>query len=139
MAKRETHRLPCCERQVHLERRQHPRSLTPRTWRSQAGLAGAFRDTYQRAKPTMALEPVMKVSVEGPSEFQGGVVRTLMQRRGMVTATVEEDGFCRIEADVPLAEMFAYLNVLRSATQGKAESLWSSKSTLEYPMKCPRH
>ncbi|MEE2787587.1 MAG: elongation factor G [Myxococcota bacterium] len=86
----------------------------------QAAAMGAFRDTYQRASPTI-LEPVMKVSVEGPSEFQGGVVRTLMQRRGMVTATVEEDGFCRIEADVPLAEMFAYSNVLRSATQGKAE------------------
>jgi elongation factor G len=86
----------------------------------QAAAMGAFRETYQKAAPII-LEPVMKVSVEGPSEFQGGVVRTLMQRRGMVTATVEEEGFCRIEAEVPLAEMFAYSNVLRSATQGKAE------------------
>ena len=44
-----------------------------------------------------------------------------MQRRGMVTGTTEEDGFTRVDADVPLAEMFAYSNVLRSATQGKAE------------------
>ena len=35
----------------------------------------------------------MAVPVEGPTEFQGGIVRTLMQRRGMVTGTTEEDGF----------------------------------------------
>jgi elongation factor G len=86
----------------------------------QAAAKGAFRDMYQKAAPII-LEPFMRVAVEGPTEFQGGIVRTLMQRRGMVTATVEEEGFSRIEADVPLAEMFAYSNVLRSATQGKAE------------------
>ncbi|MGC6418857.1 MAG: elongation factor G [Bradymonadia bacterium] len=86
----------------------------------QEAARGAFRDAYDRAKPVI-LEPVMAVSVEGPTEFQGGIVRTLMQRRGMVTGTTEEDGFTRVDADVPLAEMFAYSNVLRSATQGKAE------------------
>ncbi len=86
----------------------------------QEAARGAFRDAYDRAKPVI-LEPVMSVSVEGPTEFQGGIVRTLMQRRGIVTGTTEEDGFTRVEADVPLAEMFAYSNVIRSATQGKAE------------------
>jgi elongation factor G len=86
----------------------------------QAAAQGAFREMYERAKPVI-LEPVMRVSVEGPSEFQGGIVRTLMQRRGLITGTTEEEGFTRVEADVPLAEMFAYSNVIRSATQGKAE------------------
>ena len=81
---------------------------------------GAFREVYQRAKPTI-LEPIMAVSVEGPSEFQGTIVGTLMQRRGMISGTTDEHGTVTIDADVPLAEMFAYTNTLRSSTQGKAE------------------
>ena len=86
----------------------------------QAAAQGAFREAYQRAKPVI-LEPVMKVSVEGPTEFQGAMVKTLMQRRGMITGSVDDTGFSRIEADVPLAEMFAYSNIIRSSTQGKGE------------------
>jgi elongation factor G len=44
-----------------------------------------------------------------------------MQRRGMIVGVTEGDGFCRVEADIPLAEMFGFSTVLRSATQGKAE------------------
>ena len=44
-----------------------------------------------------------------------------MQRRGMVIGTTEEEGFTRVEANVPLAEMFGYASDLRSATQGKSE------------------
>ena len=44
-----------------------------------------------------------------------------MQRRGMIIGTTEDKGFTRIDADVPLAEMFGYATVLRSGTQGKAE------------------
>ncbi len=80
----------------------------------------AFRQAYPRAKPQV-LEPVMKVSVEGPSEFQGAVYRTLMQRRGNVLGSTEDGGFARVEAEVPLAEMFGYSTNLRSETQGKAE------------------
>ncbi|MBU0553506.1 elongation factor G [Myxococcota bacterium] len=86
----------------------------------QEAARGAFRDVYSRAKP-MILEPIMKVSVEGPVEFQGGIVRTLIQRRGLVTGTVEQDDFVQVDADVPLAEMFGYATDLRSATQGKSE------------------
>jgi elongation factor G len=86
----------------------------------QAAAAGAFRSCYENAKPAI-LEPVMAVTVEGPVEFQGTMIGSLNQRRGMITNTTEEDGFCRIEAEVPLAEMFAYSNVLRSGTQGKGE------------------
>ena len=81
---------------------------------------GAWREVYSRSGPQL-LEPVMKVEVEGPSETQGGVVSTLMQRRGVIIGTTESDGFSRVEAEVPLAEMFGFSTVLRSATQGKAE------------------
>jgi elongation factor G len=86
----------------------------------QAAARGAFREYYGRAKPII-LEPVMKLGVEGPGEFQGAVIKTIMQRRGNVIGTTEDDGFCQIEADVPLAEMFGYATDLRSVTQGKAE------------------
>jgi len=59
--------------------------------------------------------------VEGPGEFQGAVIKTIMQRRGNVIGTTEDDGFCTIEAAVPLQEMFGYATDLRSVTQGKAE------------------
>ena len=64
----------------------------------------------------------MKLAVEGPQEFQGTVLKTVMQRRGNIVGTTEEDGgFCRVEAEVPLSEMFGYATDLRSVTQGKAE------------------
>jgi len=63
----------------------------------------------------------MLVSVEGPTEFQGDIMGTLMQRRGIIQGTTEDEGFVRIDAEVPLSEMFGYATVLRSSTQGKAE------------------
>ncbi len=86
----------------------------------QAAARGAFRDTYPKAKPQV-LEPLMKVAVETPAEFQGDVMGTLMQRRGIIIGTTEDAGFIRVEAEVPLAEMFGYATGLRSVTQGKAE------------------
>ena len=46
---------------------------------------------------------------------------TIMQRRGVIVGTEEQDGMTRIQAEVPLAEMFGYATTLRSGTQGKAE------------------
>jgi elongation factor G len=86
----------------------------------QAAARGAFTETYNKAKPQI-LEPIMRVSVEGPNEFQGAFVKTVMQRRGLIVGTTEEEGFVRVDADVPLAEMFGYSTDLRSASQGKAE------------------
>jgi elongation factor G len=86
----------------------------------QAAGRGAFRDVYHRAKPQI-LEPIMKVSIEGPTEFQGAFVRTVMQRRGIIVGTTEAEGFVRVDAEVPLAEMFGYSTDLRSSSQGKAE------------------
>jgi elongation factor G len=86
----------------------------------QAAARGAFRSVYSSAKPKI-LEPIMKVSVEGPLEFQGAFVRTIMQRRGIIIGTTEEEGFVRVDTEVPLAEMFGYSTDLRSSSQGKAE------------------
>ena len=86
----------------------------------QAAARGAFREFYPRAKPII-LEPIMKVEVEGPQEFQGSMLKSIMQRRGTVVGTTEEAGYSRTEAEVPLAEMFGYATDLRSLTQGKAE------------------
>ncbi len=86
----------------------------------QIAARGAFQEAYRKAGPII-LEPIMKVDVEGPAEFVGNMISTINQRRGMVLGSAEEDGFARIEAEVPLAEMFGYSTDLRSATQGKAE------------------
>ena len=86
----------------------------------QAAALGAFREAYNKAKPVI-LEPIMKVSVEGPTEFQGNIFGSINQRRGIIVASVEDGNFCRVEAEVPLSEMFGYSTILRSLTQGKAE------------------
>ena len=86
----------------------------------QEAARGAFRDFFPRAKPKI-LEPIMKLSVEGPAEYSGNILSTIMQRRGVVVGSTEEDGMCRVDAEVPLAEMFGYSTPLRSSTQGKAE------------------
>jgi len=85
----------------------------------QAAAIGAFRQAYARARPHI-LEPIMTVAVECPPEFLGTVLSSLNQRRGMIVSTTEDTHFVRIEATVPLVEMFGYASVLRSITQGKA-------------------
>jgi elongation factor G len=86
----------------------------------QEAARGAWREGFDRAKPRL-LEPIMKVVVETPSEFSGGVLGGLMQRRAMIIGSQEDGQLSRIEAEVPLAEMFGYSTTLRSSTQGKAE------------------
>jgi elongation factor G len=81
---------------------------------------GAFREAYEKAKPVI-LEPIMKVEAEGPTEFQGNIFASINQRRGLITASSEDGSFCKVEAEVPLSDMFGYSTVLRSLTQGKAE------------------
>lgn len=86
----------------------------------QAAARGAFLEAYFKAKPVI-LEPVMKVVVETPTEYQGVVMGSLNQRRGIIVGTQEDGPICSIEAQIPLAEMFGYSTTLRSATQGKAQ------------------
>jgi elongation factor G len=86
----------------------------------QQAAIGAFREAYGKAKPCI-LEPIMKVAVEGPSEFQGNIFASINQRRGIISSSTEDGTFSKVEAEVPLSEMFGYSTVLRSLTQGKAE------------------
>lgn len=86
----------------------------------QTAALGAFREVYEKAKPTI-LEPVMKVEVEGPAEFQGNIFGSINQRRGIIISSTEDNTQCQVIAEVPLSEMFGYSTVLRSLTQGKAE------------------
>jgi len=86
----------------------------------QLAAIGGFKEAYGKAKP-MIMEPIMKVAAEGPSEFQGSIMGSLNQRRGIIIGTNEEDAYTVIEAEVPLSEMFGYSTDLRSLTQGKAE------------------
>jgi elongation factor G len=86
----------------------------------QAAARGAFLEGYAKAKSVIH-EPVMKVVVETPTEFQGAVMGSLNQRRGIIVGSQDEGLFSVIEARVPLAEMFGYSTVLRSLTQGQAQ------------------
>jgi len=81
---------------------------------------GAFNQAYAKAKPII-LEPIMKVSVECPSEFQGNVMGSINQRRGIIISCTEDGAFTTVDSEVPLSEMFGYSTTLRSSTQGKAE------------------
>jgi elongation factor G len=85
-----------------------------------AAARGAFRQGYAKAKPVI-LEPIMKVVVETPTDFQGAVMSTLNQRRGIIVGSQDEGPFSVIEAQVPLSEMFGYSTDLRSATKGQAQ------------------
>jgi len=98
----------------------------------QQAAIGAFREAYGRAKPII-LEPIMKVVVETPSEFQGQVLGTLNQRRGIIVGTSEDGLYSTVEAEVPLAEMFGYSTALRSGTQGKAEFTMEFASYRQLP------
>lgn len=98
----------------------------------QAAARGAFQQGYNRAQPVL-LEPVMKVVVETPDEFQGNVMGSLNQRRGIIIGAHDEGVSTVIEANVPLAEMFGYSTVLRSLTQGKAQFTMEFAAYKEVP------
>jgi len=78
----------------------------------------AFNEAFRRSKPAL-LEPIVKVEVECPIEFQGNVVGDLSSRRGIILGTETKQNFVTVTAEVPLAKMFGYATDLRSATQGK--------------------
>ncbi|MGH1345719.1 MAG: elongation factor G [Nannocystales bacterium] len=80
----------------------------------------AFKEAMRAAKPVV-LEPVMKVVVETPEEFQGAVQTMLIRRRGLINGSETAYGTTAVDSNVPLSEMFAFSNELRSGTQGKAE------------------
>ena len=79
----------------------------------------AMREAVSKGKPCL-LEPIMKVEVETPEEFQGNVVGDLSSRRGIIQGMETREEVYVIHATVPLAEMFGYATALRSSTAGKA-------------------
>jgi elongation factor G len=76
-----------------------------------------FREAYANAAATI-LEPIMKVEIDVPTEYQGSVVGQVNQRRGVVLETIGGDT-TTVVCEVPLNAMFGYSTDLRSATQGK--------------------
>lgn len=86
----------------------------------QSAARGAWRQAYELAGPQI-LEPIMKVALEGPSEYQGNMIGMINQRRGLIIGSQEEEGYSSVDAEVPLSEMFGFSTILRSGTQGKAE------------------
>jgi len=80
----------------------------------------AFIEAYGKARPVVH-EPIMKVVIESPTQFQGSAMGSLHQRRGLIVGSQDEGAFCIIEAQVPLSEMFGYSTILRSLTQGQAQ------------------
>ncbi|MEY5130320.1 MAG: hypothetical protein RL734_387 [Bacteroidota bacterium] len=80
----------------------------------------AFREAYMKAKPVI-LEPIMKLEISAPEEFQGVAIGQINQRRGVIVGATMDAGYVVVEAEVPLSEMFGYSTDLRSVTQGKGE------------------
>lgn len=79
----------------------------------------AFREAFLGSRPAL-LEPIMKVQVETPNEFQGSIIGDLSARRGVVMGTENRGPLTIIDAEVPLAMMFGYATDVRSFSQGKA-------------------
>ncbi|MEX0669732.1 MAG: elongation factor G, partial [Pirellulales bacterium] len=77
-----------------------------------------FREAFLATKPVL-LEPIMKMEVEVPADFQGAVTGELNKRRGLIISTETVGNSSTIVAEVPLAETFGYSTDLRSMTQGQ--------------------
>lgn len=80
----------------------------------------AFKEAIQKASPVL-LEPVMDVEVISPEEYMGDIIGDLNSRRGQVNNMGQRSNARIIEANVPLANMFGYVNNLRSMSQGRAQ------------------
>jgi elongation factor G len=80
----------------------------------------AIREVLSKTNPII-LEPIMKLEVACPEEFQGNVIGQVNQRRGIIVDTQNENGFVTINAEVPLRDMFGYSTDIRGVTQGKGE------------------
>ncbi len=78
----------------------------------------AFKEAARKANPVL-LEPIMKVEVETPDDYLGDVIGGLTARRGILQGTEATLGIQKVDAQVPLSEMFGYVTDLRSATQGR--------------------
>ena len=80
----------------------------------------AFKEAMKKAAPVL-LEPIMKVEVTMPEEYMGDIIGDLNSRRGLVNGMDQRANARVIDAQVPLANMFGYVNTLRSLSQGRAQ------------------
>ena len=80
----------------------------------------AFREGMAQAAPKL-LEPIMKVEVVTPEEYMGDIIGDLNSRRGLVNGMDQRGNARVVDAFVPLAQMFGYVNTLRSLSQGRAQ------------------
>ena len=79
----------------------------------------AFREAEQKAGVQL-LEPIMKIVVVCPKEYQGTISGNIASKRGLIEETSEDKGVAMVTAKVPLANLFGYTSDLRSATKGQA-------------------
>ena len=99
----------------------------------QACARGTFKNFMPKTKPVI-LEPVMKVEIESPETYQGGIVGDLTSRRGIVESTdMKADGSVTIMCEVPLSETFGYATDLRSMSQGQATFSMEVKGYRQVP------
>ena len=80
----------------------------------------AFRDAMEKGGATI-LEPIMSVEVVTPEDYMGDIIGDINSRRGQIANLEDRDGVKVIKAFVPLANMFGYVNSLRSLSQGRAQ------------------
>ncbi|MEN6309013.1 MAG: elongation factor G [Anaerohalosphaeraceae bacterium] len=79
----------------------------------------AFIEAFRKARPCL-LEPIMKVEVETPSDYQGSIVGDLNSRRGIIMGAENRGNVAVIMAEVPLANMFGYATIVRGMSKGMA-------------------
>ncbi|GAA5835311.1 hypothetical protein JCM11251_006677 [Rhodosporidiobolus azoricus] len=91
---------------------------------------GAFREAFPKGRPVV-LEPIMKVDIVAPSEFQGTVIGAINQRKGTIIDNEVQGEEFNLTAEVPLNDMFGFSSTLRGMTQGKGEF------TMEYNNHAP--
>ncbi len=79
----------------------------------------AFIEAFKRSRPCL-LEPIMKVEIETPGEYQGSIIGDINSRRGIILGTENKGTYTIILAEVPLANMFGYATVIRGQSKGTA-------------------
>ena len=92
----------------------------------------AFKSAMRKASPVI-LEPIMKVSVTVPDEYLGDIMGDLSSRRGAIQGMEQMPGAQRINAMVPLSEMFGYATDMRSRTQGRGQYSMEPSHYAEVP------
>lgn len=92
----------------------------------------AFKDAMKDAKPIL-LEPIMKVEVVTPEEYQGDIMGDLNRRRGQIQGMETKSGLCNINCLVPLAEMFGYATDVRSLSKGRASYTMEPSNFAQVP------